>query len=248
MADTFSDYIVFVDESGDHGLESIDSNYPIFVLAFCVFKKTHYLHELIPAFHEFKMHHFGHDNVILHEREIRKDIGPFVSLKSPQSKQSFLDELTQIIATTQFTLIACVIKKEALIIRYEKPKNPYHVALGFGMERIQSVLRAQGVKNGITHVIVEARGKREDETLELEFRRVCDGDQLIRKLSLPFAIEFVDKKSNSAGLQLADLVARPIGMSVLRPAQFNRAFETIKSKFLCGHDGNYLKRGLKMFP
>ncbi len=35
----FSKYIVYVDESGDHSLQSIDENYPIFVLAFCVFHK-----------------------------------------------------------------------------------------------------------------------------------------------------------------------------------------------------------------
>jgi hypothetical protein len=28
----FSDYIVYVDESGDHGLVNIDTQYPIFVL------------------------------------------------------------------------------------------------------------------------------------------------------------------------------------------------------------------------
>jgi len=35
----FSDYIIHVDESGDHSLESIDPNYPVFVLAFCIFNK-----------------------------------------------------------------------------------------------------------------------------------------------------------------------------------------------------------------
>jgi hypothetical protein len=39
----FSDYIVYVDESGDHGLVNIDTQYPIFVLAFCIFKKSDYL-------------------------------------------------------------------------------------------------------------------------------------------------------------------------------------------------------------
>ena len=37
----FSDFMVYVDESGDHSLTSIDKNYPIFVLAFCVFYKKH---------------------------------------------------------------------------------------------------------------------------------------------------------------------------------------------------------------
>lgn len=33
----FSDYVVYVDESGDHSLASIDPDYPVFVLALCIF-------------------------------------------------------------------------------------------------------------------------------------------------------------------------------------------------------------------
>jgi hypothetical protein len=29
-----SDYIIYVDESGDHGLSSINEQYPVFVLSF----------------------------------------------------------------------------------------------------------------------------------------------------------------------------------------------------------------------
>ena len=42
MPARFSDYVVYVDESGDHSLASIDPDYPVFVLALCVFHKRHY--------------------------------------------------------------------------------------------------------------------------------------------------------------------------------------------------------------
>jgi len=38
----FSDSIVDVDESGDHGLTSIQEPYPVFVLSFCIFHKDEY--------------------------------------------------------------------------------------------------------------------------------------------------------------------------------------------------------------
>ena len=38
-----SKFIVYVDESGDHSLESVDQNYPVFVLAFCVFYQDNYI-------------------------------------------------------------------------------------------------------------------------------------------------------------------------------------------------------------
>ena len=68
----YSRHITYVDESGDHSLQSIDENYPIFVLAFCVFHKRHYSEVIVPALEKFKFNHFGHDQVVLHENEIRR--------------------------------------------------------------------------------------------------------------------------------------------------------------------------------
>ncbi|WP_223146681.1 DUF3800 domain-containing protein [Methylomonas albis] len=77
VRETFSDYIVYVDESGDHGLTSIDPSYPIFVLMFCIFKKRDYVQAVVPLIQEFKLKHFGHDQVILRETDIRRDRGSF---------------------------------------------------------------------------------------------------------------------------------------------------------------------------
>jgi len=45
----FGDYIVYVDESGDHGLVTMDPHYPIFVLAFCLFDKRTFAESVVPA-------------------------------------------------------------------------------------------------------------------------------------------------------------------------------------------------------
>lgn len=247
MSAVFSDYLVFVDESGDHGLDSIDSNYPMFVLAFCVIRKEDYIARVVPAIQAFKFKHFGHDNVVLHERDIRKDIGIFGFLRSREAKAAFINELTTLVAEAPFTLVCSVIRKEALKSRYTTPDNPYHVALGFGLERVHSFLRAQGAGTGKTHVMVECRGKKEDADLELEFRRICDGGNYNRE-QMPLEVVFADKKANLPGLQLADLVARPVGMSILRPEQPNRAFAVLESKFYTSASGKRLGWGLKCFP
>ncbi|RXZ32336.1 DUF3800 domain-containing protein [Oxalobacteraceae bacterium CAVE-383] len=83
----FSKYIIYVDESGDHSLQSIDEKYPLFVLAFCVFHKRHYSEQIVSALEKFKFNHFGHDQVILHETEIRKEKGAF--LKPAQNNRAF---------------------------------------------------------------------------------------------------------------------------------------------------------------
>jgi len=47
MKSKYSDFMVYVDESGDHSLQSIDKNYPVFVLAFCIFYKNHYRNNIV---------------------------------------------------------------------------------------------------------------------------------------------------------------------------------------------------------
>ena len=36
----FSDYLIFADESGDHGLSTIDPQFPVFALVFCMVEKS----------------------------------------------------------------------------------------------------------------------------------------------------------------------------------------------------------------
>jgi len=252
MDKNFSDYIVYVDESGDHGMVNIDKNYPVFVLAFCIFHKRYYAETVVTELQKFKFRHFGHDLVILHEHEIRKEKPPFNIFKSREESLNFIGELSEIIDKSNFVLTTCVIEKESLRKKYAEPANPYHLALGFGLERINTFLKEKGQEDKLTHIVVERRGKKEDNELELEFRRICDGSNWYNK-RLPFSVQFADKKINSAGLQLADLVARPVGLHVLRPDQPNRAFETLKPKFYCegGRENvgeGYEGWGLKRFP
>ncbi len=247
MTTDFSDYIVYVDESGDHGLKTIDPNYPVFVLAFCIIHKQNFTEQLVPAIQKFKFKHFGHDQIILHETDIRRDRGDFSILKSKTAKDDFMAELSDIIEVTPFTFISTVIKKEQYRRRYNDPDNPYHVALGYGLERVFYYLRSQGVLPSKTHVIVERRGKQEDNELELEFRRICDGGNY-ESAQLPLELIFADKKSNSVGLQLADLVARPVGLKILKPEQANRAYDILENKFYRNDAGQHNGWGLKCFP
>ena len=247
----YSDFIVYVDESGDHGMATLDPNYPVFVLAFCVFYKGHYTDKVVPALHRFKFGHFGHDLVVLHEHEIRKEKGAF-KFQSRAHRERFQDELTGLIDSSNFVLIACVIDKTRLRAGPEAPPNPYHVALGFCLETLYQFLQEKQQADVLTHVVVECRGKKEDDELELEFRRACDGANRLGQ-RLPFDIVFADKKVDSPGLQLADLVARPVGLQVLRPAQPNRAFDVLKRKFYCSGGrarvGNGFEGwGLKVHP
>lgn len=241
-----SDYIVYVDESGDHSLTSIDPDYPVFVLSFCIFRKTDYAQTVTPVIRQLKFATFGHDMVVLHEADIRRKKGAFSRL-SKEPREAFLNALTDIIGVADFQLVAVVIDKRKLKDRYNNPAHPYHLALEFGLERIYRLLKGAGQEDTLTYIVCEARGAKEDAELELEFRRIRDGANYFHR-PLPFDLIIADKKTNSEGLQLADLTARPIGLTVLRPEQANRAAEVLEGKFYRDKTGSKVGMGLKVFP
>lgn len=242
----FSDYIVYVDESGDHSLENLNPDYPLFVLAFCIFKKSVYCETVSTSLRRLKFQTFGHDMVVLHEHEIRKKAGAFSRL-GKEAREALLTALTDIISKTEFTLIGIVIDKAKLKGQYVHPAHPYHLAMEFGLERVFRFLGDQKQSDRFTFLVFESRGKNEDEALELEFRRVRDGANYFKK-SLPFEMIIADKRVNSEGLQLADMMARPIGLSVLRPGQPNRAMDILRRKFYRDRGGMVSGFGLKKFP
>ncbi|MBK8017728.1 MAG: DUF3800 domain-containing protein [Betaproteobacteria bacterium] len=241
-----SDYIVFVDESGDHSLESVNPEYPIFVLAFCILPTAAYVEQITPAVRRLKCQLFGHDLVILHEHDIRKKTGPFARL-GKDAREALLEGLTEVIRAAPMTLVAVVIDKVKHKARYLSPEHPYHLALKYGLERVHHFLHLRGQGERRTTVVCEARGLKEDKEIEVTFRRVCDGDNRDRR---PYALDIViaDKRANSEGLQLADLVARPAGLHVLRPDQPNRAWDVLATKLFAGAHGVVPGNGLKVFP
>lgn len=248
----FSDYVVYVDESGDHSLASINPDFPVFVLALCVIHKRHYAEKIIPAVEKLKFNYFGHDSVVLHEHDIRKQKGDFAFLSHLPTRLEFVRQLSSIMDVGNFILIACVVDKARMSKSEGASTNPYHIALDICLESLRDFLAEKKQDHLQTHVVVECRGKKEDRELELEFRRICDGNNPGNR-QLPFDVVFADKKTNLAGLQLADLVARPVGLNYIRPAQANQAFDMLKRKFYCDggreHVGSgYENVGLMIYP
>ena len=247
MNNDYSDYIVYVDESGDHSLVSIDQEFPVFVLTLTIFDKNVYSNTTIPLFKKLKFNHFGHDIVIFHENEIRRRKNDFKIFYTKEKYNAFMQDLSNAIEASDFQVIAVLIDKKKLAQKYADASNPYHIALKYAMERLHRYLKEKNQEDKITHVVVEKRGAREDDQLELEFRRICDGNNWFNT-TLSFQIVMADKKTNSTGLQLSDMIARPIGVHYLNPSKENRAYEIIKQKFYNNGSGEFNGWGLKCFP
>ena len=154
------------------------------------------------------------------------------------------------------TVITAVIRKDRLKRKYKAPENPYQLGLLFCLEKAHRFLEEAGAHATRCHVVCESRSPKaagqgkEDKDLELEFRRIVAGDHyLAREHTMPcFDIVFASKLANSTGLQIADMIARPIGLRVLRGAQENRAFDIINPKIWRGPQSVNLQFGMKVFP
>lgn len=214
--------IVYLDETGDHSLDKIDTNFPIFALVMLVCDTNEYVNKLIPMVYQLKMDCFGHEGVIIHSRDIRKAQGDFGFLTNPVAKEKFYEQINAIIDTCDFKVISVVIKKDAHKGKYGKNAvNPYDLSLEFAMERLLICLE-QNNQAEVT-IVAEARGKKEDDELYLRFLKIVSGGTdyypADRFKKINFKMIFREKKMNIVGTQVADLIAYPTARFAQTPVE-----------------------------
>lgn len=243
---------LFIDESGDRNLKNLKGqNYPILVLAGVLITDSEY-QKAVARFSELKMKYFQSTDVVLHEYDIRKGRGPFKVLNNAKIKQEFMGEIGKIMEDLQFQVIAVIIDKKQLISNYSRivrTVDPYLIAFEFLLERAHY----EKPRNLDLPVIVEARGKREDNELRVAFSKICESEfsfstNIQRSKLTGLHLVLKSKRDKETGLEMADLVARPIGTNYLNKGQHNRAYQIIQTKFRRSNDGKVIGWGLKVFP
>lgn len=244
-------YNLFVDESGDHSLSNINKDFPIFALLGMIIDEESYK-KLCDQINKFKLKYFNSTDVILHSRDIRKCEGAFAILFDLKVKERFYNDLNSIFSSSNFMLVASAILKQDHIDRYGKlADDPYEIALTFVLERALYEFDFRKINQKV-EVIIESRGKREDQTLAKRYKELMYRgssqvlpDRFISKYNQE--ILFKKKRENDIGLQIADLCAYPIARHVLFPKEPYPSFEVIEPKIRKsrkGIDGF----GLKIFP
>lgn len=240
--------VVYLDETGDHSLELIDKDFPVFGVVMVVCEASVYVQQIVPAVSQLKFDYFGHEGVVLHSREIRRAQGEFGFLTDPAKRPPFYERINHIMSNLDYQLIASFIRKERHKGRYGTAANhPYDLSMMFALERLLPLLESVGQTE--VAIVAESRGKREDAELRLSFLQVVNNGtyyvsfQRFRQVN--FRLEFRKKDSNLIGTQLADLTAYPIARHVIDKDKDNPAYEIVKEKF---YKGPGLIRGLKVFP
>ena len=242
-------YYLYIDESGDHGLATVNPDFPVFLLCGVLVSADEDL-KIQQSINNIKQTFWNGKHVILHSRDIRKCEKEFSILFDLELKKVFYEKINAVIQGQQYTVIASAIKKESYIKQYGRltTNNVYELALSFIIER--AIFFVDDIRG--THeieIIIEKRGRREDKKLGEHFQRLmARGTNYVsakRLKNYKMKITFMSKRENVIGLQLSDLVAYPIARYVIDPARANPAFDQVEPKIY--HKG--AKRyGLKLFP
>jgi hypothetical protein len=222
-----SSHIIYVDESGSPVIGGNAASYPVFVLAFCIFEVDSYVNEIEPAFQAIKFEHFGHDLVIFHESEIRKREGSFRALHNNQFRVNFLEALSSAISQANFQILPIISEKNALPGSNDPDEDVYFHSAISGIKKSARWVASNGCLGRELVFAFESRGAAEDRALLSALQL-----HLPTHLGTEINVKFVPKAFASTGLQIADLVARPIGLSVIRPGQPNRSFDAISHKLV----------------
>lgn len=241
--------ILFLDESGDHSLTKIDSQYPVFVLAGCVIEEQYHDKGATKILNDFKHCLFDTTDIILHTADISRNKNGFERLKESDFRELFYRELNAVMKKLDYTVIACAIRKDEHLERYGlNAIDPYMLSLNCVLERFVFMLNEHG-EEGI--IVAERRNAVLDTQLELAFLNLkVQGTEYISASSIRRVVKnliFRDKKENVTGLQIADLVASPIGRFVLGK-KIHEDFQIIESKFRRSKEGEYLGFGLIILP
>ena len=243
-------YHLFIDESGDPSLSSINADFPVFALVGCVFADADY--QMVCAdFSTMKVEFFGSDHAILHSRDIRKCEGVFVKLFDLELKNRFYKRLNEILEKAKFTAISVVIEKVRFIERYGKlADDPYELSLSFLLER--AIMQTDHVAGSTVEIMIESRGAKEDGILQRRYNELMDrGTSHVtpeRFKQRFIKMSFRRKRENDCGLQIADLCAYPIARHIINPKEPYPAFDIVQKKLRKGASGNVMGYGLKIFP
>jgi hypothetical protein len=244
-------YNFFLDETGDHGLDFVDENFPIFLLAGCLFEDNEY-RDVTSKINDFKQEFFKTTEVVLHSRDIRKCDGAFQILFDLDLKKRFYEKLNKIIKDAEFTVIAVAINKKKYIEKYGKiAQNPYTICLTYILERLIFCTDEKTVASAIS-INIEKRGKKEDAQLLAHYNSVVDkgtyhvNNDRFKQRIVEFNMKL--KKDNDVGLQIADLCAYPVARHVLNSEEPYIPFKVIECKLRKGTNGKVDGYGLKVFP
>lgn len=246
--------LVFIDECGHHTHH--DHHFPYFSVAAVLIAERDYpsirrrwrawrrwLTDPTRATHEPRMR----------TKDLRYILLPGRSVERAQAS------LGRLLMALPFYLVAAVLDHRAFVQQYQGqpvdeflPRDSYLMCFTFVLERIVHLLY-HGLGDQVATVIADQRGAREDALLQREFQRLKVEGTLFYKESwfrycLGPHIRFLSRDHDEVGLQIADLLARPVAEKYADPKSSPLRWEVARAKLYWGNEGTRPAYGLKLFP
>jgi hypothetical protein len=230
--------VMFLDESGNHALDVLDPDYPLFVLGGIIVDRTYARTVLERRILTLKYEFFGDPDIVLHTADIVRAKNGFEALKDVVFRDRFYEALNTLMRDLEYTVVACVIKKDEHLRKYgARAADPYMYALEVLVERFcRSIHEDDEAGGGVDGGIMFAEKRRPDldHQLNLAWEKLKKrgawymNSTAIKERIVDLSLK--DKSLNIAGLQLADLVVSPIGRAMMgKPTREDWAI--VESKF-----------------
>lgn len=241
--------VLFLDESGDHNLSVIDPQYPLFVLAGIIVDKEYAEGHMTDRLRQFKRDLFGRDDFVLHTADITRNRGIFECVKDREFRERFYVALNDLMRTLEYKVVACAIRKQAHLAAYGLAAlDPYMLSLDVLVERFCFEI---GNAEGGGMIVAEKRNPTLDHELDLAWINLkVQGTRYMQAKDIEKRIVGLStrrKQDCIAGLEMADLVATPVGRYVLGK-QIKEDFRVIEGKFRRNRQGGFEGTGLVVLP
>lgn len=217
-------YRMYVDECGDHNMSSdAETEQQRYLsLTGIWIQRDEVINHIRPEMEQLKRTHFEYDRdepLILHRNDIVRKSGRFHVLRSPDRRERFDNDLLDCLSRWQFGVVTVVLDKKTHSEKgYRQLKHPYHYCLHVLIERYRGANQRHG-----GDVMAEARGGKEDMALKKEYGRIWRlgtsfiSSQAMQSFLTSREIKVKQKQMNIEGLQIADLIAQPTRLEILRP-------------------------------
>jgi len=217
-------YRMYVDEVGNSDLASSNNpNHRFLSLTGVIINLEYVRTDLHSQMEKFKNDFFGShpdEPVNFHRKEIINAKPPFTKLKNKSVRDIFNKKLLGFLNEWQYSVISvCIDKKKHKEIYEIWRYDPYHYCLSILVERFVLFLQRQ---NACGDVMAESRGGKDDMRLKKSFNNLWDKGtdyikpELFQNVLTSKQLKVKPKSANISGLQLADLIAHPSRLEILK--------------------------------
>lgn len=236
---------LYLDESGEHNPSTSSADYPIFILGGIIADQGYASGPLTDKLNNLKREFFGTTEIVLHTADIARNRNGFESLKDGNCRSRFYGRLNQLMVELQYSVVACVIRKDTPAFREFSVRDLYLVCFEKLVELFCEEIGE--VRDGGV-IVAERRASRPlDQALEREWLNLrANGVEAIPGSAVAnriLALSLRAKRDNIAGLQMADLVISPIGRHLLGKPD-REDWRIVESKLLRNSAGETAGSGL----